>query len=116
MNSHVSVKGVLTNLDDEERINRLLEQANEETNEEYQQRLLERATGTKDKRLQVQRHEILVLMQTLKTRLAALDEKRDESFIDRINTDLQRIVDDLPGSMPNLETSTVSSTMRRRFF
>lgn len=116
MSSHVSVKGVFTNLDDEERINRLLEQANEETDEEYQQRLLERATGTKDKRLQAQRHEILVLMQTLKTRLAALDEKRDEAFIDRINTDLQRIVDDLPGSMPNLEASTVSSTMRRRFF
>lgn len=102
---------------DEYRINRLVEQDASETEAEYKQRLMEMATGTRDKRLQSQRHEILVVMQKLKTRLGTLDKQRDKSFIEKISNELERMIDDLPGaSTPSVEASTVSASMRRRRF
>jgi predicted FMN-binding regulatory protein PaiB len=114
MSNSVHVNGALTCLDDEERIKRLLEQATEETDKEYQQRLLERATGTKDKPLQAQRHEILVLMQTLKTSLATLDKERDERFIEEVSKDLMELNDSLPGYEPDLRFTSHGNYLTRR--
>lgn len=100
-------------LDNEERIKQLLEQAQDENHEEYRQRLVERSTGTRDPGRQRERLEIINMMNSLKNRLAALDAKRDEQFIDQISRGLMEIVNALPDE-PNLRFSTYAQPMNTR--
>jgi hypothetical protein len=101
-------------LTDEEQVIRLLRQAEGESDADYRQRLLERATGTRDPRLQQQRSEIISLLHTLKTRLAALDAERDEQFIEQISKDLIELDDSLPGSVLNLRCISYGQPLIKR--
>jgi hypothetical protein len=101
-------------LTDEEQLNQLLRQAESESDEDYRQRLIERATGTRDPRLQQQRSEILSLLHTLKTRLAALDKERDERFIEEVSKDLMELNDSLPGYEPDLRFTSHGHSLTRR--
>jgi hypothetical protein len=101
-------------LTDKEQLNRLLRQAEDESDAEYQQRMLARATGTRDPRLQQQRSEILSLLHTLKTRLAVLDEERDEQFIEGVSKNLVELADSLPGYEPNLGFTSHGHALTRR--
>jgi hypothetical protein len=101
-------------LTDEEQLNRLLRQAEDESDEDYRQRLLERSTGTRDPRLQQQRSEIFSLLHTLKTRLAVLDEERDEQFIKGVSKNLVELADSLPGYEPNLRFTSHGHPLTRR--
>jgi hypothetical protein len=101
-------------LTDEEQVNRLLGQAEDESDADYRQRLLERSTGTRDPRLQQQRSEIISLFHNLRTRLAVLDAERDERFIEQISRDLIELEDSLPNAEPNLRCTSYGQPLIKR--